>query len=220
MRFRKLAVGNLVRVDGMEAIRRRGYWFRRGLLNVTQVSALAAEVTAICERRGWLVGRRGFGWGEPEFAQLQVEVQMLPGFAELREDPQLLECAERLLGKPPRAQQGDVCRVLFPQAPEFTTPPHQDQYFFTRADEFWAAWIPLAECRRRQGSLAVVSGSRQGGVLPHKDSVCALPSGHSRWREFDFRAGDVLFVHSLTVHKSLANRSGGVRISIDCRYAA
>jgi ectoine hydroxylase-related dioxygenase (phytanoyl-CoA dioxygenase family) len=204
----------------MEAVRQRGYWFRRGLLNGEQVSTLAADVTAICDRRGWMVGRRGFAWDAPEFAQLQVEAQMLPQFAELREDPRLLNAAARLLGGPARAQQGDVCRVLFPHAPEFTTPPHQDQYFFKRTDEFWAAWIPLGDCSRDQGSLAVVSGSRRWGVLPHHESVCQLPSGGSRWREFDFRAGDVLFVHSLTVHKSLANRSRQLRISIDCRYSA
>ena len=144
---------------------------------------------------------------------------MLPHFMEIREDPRLLRAAARLLGKPACAQLADVCRVLFPHAPEFTTPPHQDQYFFTRPDEFWAAWIPLGECRREQGSLAVVSGSRQWGVLPHKEFVCELPSHRPRWREFNFDAGDVLFVHSLTIHKSLANRSRRLRISIDCRYA-
>ena len=210
----------MVGVDGMETVRRRGYWLRRGLLDSARVSTLAVEVTAICDRRGWLTGRRGFAWDAPEFAELQVEVQMLPLFAQVRDDPRLLQAAARLLGGPARAQQGDVCRVLFPDAPEFSTPPHQDQYFFKRTDEFWGAWVPLGPCSRQQGSLAVVSGSRRWGVLPHPESICQIPSDRPRWREFDFRAGDVLFVHSLTIHKSLPNQSRKLRISIDCRYAA
>jgi len=203
----------------METVRRRGYWLRRGLLNGAQVATLAADVTAIFDRHGWLAGRRGFLWDAPEMAQLQVEVQLLPQFADLREDFQLLKAAARLLGGPARARQGECCRVKFPQAPEFTTPPHQDQYYLKRADDVWAAWIPLGDCPREQGSLAVVSGSRRWGLLPHGEAGCKLPSDCPRWREFDFRAGDVLFVHSLTVHKSLANRSRQLRISIDCRYS-
>src|SRR5690242_6682798 len=122
-------------MDGVEAIRRRGYWFRRGLLDGAKVSELAANVRSICDRRNWIPGGRIFTWDTAEYAQFQAEVQMLPLFARLREDAQLLKAATRLLGKPARAQQGDVCRVLFPDAPEFTTPPHQDQYFFKRADE-------------------------------------------------------------------------------------
>ena len=212
-------MGNLGGVDGMEAVRQRGYWFRRGLLNGAQVSHLAAQVTAICDRHGWLVERRGFAWNAPEFAELQMEVQMLPQFVELREDPRLMKAATYLLGGPARPRQGDVCRVLFPHAPEFTTPPHQDQYFFKRTDGFWGAWIPLGDCSPEQGSLAVVPGLRQRGLLPHRESVCQLPADSPAWREFDFRAGDVLFFHSLTVHKALPNRSRQLRISIDCRYA-
>src|SRR5580698_9318773 len=109
----------MVRVDGVEAIRRRGYWFRCGLLDADRVSALGARVTAICRQHGWLEGRRGFPWEEAEFAQLQAEVQGLAEFTELREDQRILEVAARLLGGHPRFNQGDICRVLFPNAPEF-----------------------------------------------------------------------------------------------------
>jgi Phytanoyl-CoA dioxygenase (PhyH) len=206
-------------MDRMEAVRQRGYWLRRGLLDFARVAELAAQVKAICGRNGWLEGRRGFAWDAPEFARLQEEVQSLPQFVALRQDPRLGRAMARLLRGPVRSLQGDVCRVLFPHAPEFTTPPHQDQYFLKHANEFWGAWIPLSDCPREQGSLAVISGSRRWGVLPHPESVCQLPSDRPLWREFDFRAGDVLFVHSLTAHKSLANRSGRLRISIDCRYS-
>jgi len=203
----------------MEAIRQRGYWLRRELVKADQVSALAAQVMAICRQHGWLEGRRGFAWDAPEFAQLQVEVQLHPQFTELREDPRIMRAAARLLGGPARAGQGDICRMLFPDGAEFTTPPHQDQYYIKRADDVWSAWIPLSDCPRERGSLAVVPGSRRWGLLPHAETGCKSPVDAPRWREFDFRGGDVLFVHSMTVHKALINRSGQLRISIDCRYA-
>ena len=102
---------------------------------------------------------------------------------------------------------GDVCRLLFPGAPEFTTPAHRDQTFLKREDEVWSAWIPLGDCPRMQGSLA---------VLPRSNH--AVPPPGSRWRRFDFSAGDVLFVNSLTLHRALPNRSAEIRVSVDFRF--
>jgi ectoine hydroxylase-related dioxygenase (phytanoyl-CoA dioxygenase family) len=82
-----------------------------------------------------------------------------------------------------------------------------------RADAVWTAWIPLGDCLRRQGSLAVLPRSNQLGLGN------AVPRG-ARWRCFDFAAGDVLFVHSLTLHRALVNRSAEIRVSVDYRYSS
>ena len=70
-----------------------------------------------------------------------------------------------------------------------------------------SAWIPLGDCPRMQGSLA---------VLPRSNH--AVPPPGSRWRRFDFSAGDVLFVNSLTLHRALPNRSAEIRVSVDFRF--
>ncbi len=217
MRRGELAMGSVDRVDGMETLTRRralerGYWLARGLLDTSVVTALRVQVLEICARRGWLEGRRGFLYDAPEFVQLQVEVHSLPAFDSLRSNARLRSALEILLEGGVRDRQGDVCRMMFPGAPEFATPPHQDQTFLKRADEVWSAWMPLGDCPRRQGSLAVVPRSNHLGLLT------AIPRG-VRWRYFDFAAGDVLFVHSLTIHRALANRSEEVRVSADFRFS-
>ena len=206
-------------MDSLEEVKRQGYWFRPGLLDGAKVAELGEQVIAICERHGWLTGRRGFAWNTPEFAQLQTEVQSHPLFTEIRENPLLVQAAGSVLGGLARAYRGDICRVTLPDAPEFTTPPHQDQFYLQSAGEFWGAWIPLSDCPTERGGLAVVPASRQWGLLPHGEGGCVLPSDGVAWTEFDFRAGDVLLVQSLTVHRSLDNCSRDLRISIDCRFA-
>jgi hypothetical protein len=206
------------RVDRVETLTRRraverGYWFARGLLDAAPLTALRAQVLGICARRGWLEGRRGFAYDSPEFLQLQLEVHSLPAFDALRRDVRLRTALEELLGGAARDRQGDVCRLSFPETPELTTPPHRDQTYTKRTGAVWTAWIPLADCPRRQGSLAVLPRSNHLGLGN------AVPAG-ARWRRFDFAAGDVLFVHSLTLHRALVNRSAEIRVSVDYRYSS
>jgi len=59
------------------------------------------------------------------------------------------------------------------------------------------------------GSLAVLPRSNHPALVP-KDS---------RWRHFDFRAGDVLFVNAHTLHRALPNRSTNLRVSADLRFS-
>ena len=217
MRPGQLALGSVDGVDRVETLTRRralqcGYWFARGLLDAPRLAALRAQVLGICARRGWLEGRRGFANDSPEFLQLQMEVQSLAAFDALRRDARLRAALEELLGGAVRDRQGDVCRLLFPEAPKFTTPPHRDQTYLKRTDEVWSAWIPLGDCPRRQGSLAVLPRSNRLGLGN------AVPRG-ARWRRFDFAAGDVLFVQSRTLHRALVNRSAEIRVSVDYRYS-
>jgi hypothetical protein len=204
-------------VDRVAAVTRRlaserGYWFARGLLDAPRLLALRGQVLEICARHGWLEGRRGLANDAPEFLQLQSEVHRLAAFDGLRADARLRAVLEVLLGGAVRDRQGDVCRICLPGAPEFATPPHQDQTYLKRPDDVWTAWIPLGDCPRRQGSLAVVPRSNRLGL------VSKVPRG-ARWRRFDFAAGDVLFVHALTLHRALVNRSAEIRVSVDCRYS-
>ena len=210
-------MGSVDRVDRVETLTRhraleRGYWFARGLLDAPRLMALRGQVLEICARRGWLEGRRGFANDSAEFQQLQLEAQALAAFDALRSDARLRAALEELLGGAVRDRQGDVCRVMFPGAPEFATPAHQDQTFLKRADEVWTAWIPLGACPRRQGSLAVLPRSNRLGLAAAAPRV-------PRWRSFDFAAGNVLFVHALTLHRALVNRSAEIRVSVDCRYS-
>ncbi len=123
----------------------------RGLLDPAPLAALRQQVLEIC------AGHGAFAPNSPEFLQLQIAAQSLPAFEALRTTPPLRDAVQLLLGGPPLDRQGDVCRVMFPHAPECTTGPHRDQDYLKRPDDVWIAWIPLAACPREQGSVAVVT---------------------------------------------------------------
>lgn len=185
-------------MDRVEALT-QGYWLARELLDARPLGALRREILAYCARRGWLDGRRGFRHDDAEFIELQVEAQASAGLAEVRAHPRLRAAAAELLGGPAIGGQGDVCRVVFPNAPEFTTPAHKDEDYLKRGEPVWTAWIPLADCPKRQGGLSVSTDGTE-------------------WEEFNFKAGDVLWVNARTLHKALDNVSEEVRVSVDLRF--
>lgn len=199
----------------------QGYWFAPRLLDPARLRDLRAVACGILESRGWTPGAyAGFAYDHPDFIALQAAIAVRPEFDAVRSDHALRQAVSILLGGPFRDRQGDVCRVLFPHQPAYTTPPHQDQFFLRRPDEVWSAWIPLADCPRRQGGLAVVPRSAALGLLEHDPQRGIVRLPRVRWRCFDFAAGDVLFVQSLTIHKALPNESDAARISVDFRFAA
>ena len=84
-------------------------------------------------------------------------------------------------------------------------------------------WMPLGDCPREMGPLAVAAGSHTTGILPTKvgsgaggmDIAAPIPG---TWVTGDFAAGDALIFQDVTVHKALPNRSRSIRMSFDARY--
>ena len=116
---------------------------------------------------------------------------------------------------------------MFPSEPEVSTPPHQDFLNNQGSPQLTAAWIPLGDCPMKQGTLAVLRGSHRYGVLPLEFSLgpgnrqAVVPNelrDRLTWVTNDFSAGDVLLFGALTVHASLHNATGRMRLSVDFRY--
>jgi ectoine hydroxylase-related dioxygenase (phytanoyl-CoA dioxygenase family) len=101
---------------------------------------------------------------------------------------------------------------------------HQDFFHVRGTAETCTAWVPLGDCERQLGCLAVVDGSHKLGFREHEPSAgpggfAVDPGGGAAWLCQDFAAGDVLIFHSLTMHKALPNRTKHqIRISLDNRY--
>jgi ectoine hydroxylase-related dioxygenase (phytanoyl-CoA dioxygenase family) len=180
-----------------------GYLFFRGAVEPELVLAVRDAVLARLEL-------------EP--VALQAQVLVLPEIDALRRHAFVLSTLGRVFGRAAEPGHGDVCRVVPPAAPELTTRPHQDAAY-TR-DELWTAWIPLGDCPRRLGGLAVSPGSHRRGLLAHGEGTlgAAVPAD-ARWASADYRCGDVLLFSALTLHRALANESDEVRLSVDFRYA-
>lgn len=226
--------------DGARLKRRAledGYLFFRGLVPPDTVLALRRTVLTIAERYGWLalgsapmdgMARQEVRLGaydDPRWVAFLCEVLPLESFRALGLHPRLLGVLRQICDGPVAAHEGDLCRVVSPGSPDFTTLPHQDRHYVRAAGELWTAWLPLGDCPLDLGPLAVLPRSHLSGLMPHagegagKQGV-TIPE-EATWAGEDLAAGDVIFFHGLTVHRALDNVTPDhLRISVDYRYQA
>jgi hypothetical protein len=159
-------------------------------------------------------------------------------------NPRLLDAIESLIGPEIYSNPVQHIRIKPPESAAFAklkdyevaqlgaTPWHQDQGVITEeADEsdIITVWFPLRDASERHGCLAVAPRSHVDGLVPHCPAVRDNSSGvgvHIKERLIEGRevvpmpmkAGSALFMTKETMHCSLRNTSGEVRISLDLRY--
>lgn len=219
-----------------ERAREDGYLFFRGLIDTGQLWNVRQEIVRLCAEAGWLapgadpmegIAAPGVQHieGQPEFMKVYNEVMKSETFHRFAHQPGLIAMLDALFGEPTLVHARNIARIIFPQSVEHTTPPHQDYLYIEGTEETWTAWIPLGDCPREMGSLAILPGShRQGlhrvrpslGAGGHRIEIEYLSEG---WAASDFQAGDVVLFHSMTVHQGLPNLSPSrLRLSVDYRY--
>jgi hypothetical protein len=213
-----------------ERMGRDGYLFLRGLLEPGVVGEVYDAIMRLCQEHGW-ADRAGRLVGQPhvegseEFWDVYDPLQQLEVFHALAHRPEIVRVVEALVREPVFVHPRNIARISPPNAAYFTTPAHQDFVHIQGTPETYTAWIPLADCPRELGGLAVLAGSHKFSVLPvHKANGAGglgvdadnldLP-----WHTADYKAGDVLLFHSFCVHKALPNRTPDrIRLSTDFRY--
>ena len=87
------------------------------------------------------------------------------------------------------------------------------------------AWIPLTDLSPEMGGLQIAAGTHRKGVF---DFVPALGAGgteitdplHGAWVGGTFEQGDVLFFHSMTVHRGAPATGTRLRLSVDYAVSA
>lgn len=224
------------------ALRKRaaadGVLLLRDFVSRDALARVRAAVLGICAEAGWtapgadpMAGAAAPGQahrpGEPAFMRVYRRIQACEAFHALAHRPELLAVFGRLLGEPIVPHARNIARVVFPNFEAWTTPAHQGHIHIGGTEETWTTWIPLGDCPRTLGSLAVMPGSHRAGVLPTQ--VAYGPGGKGvearalpfDWAEPEYAAGDLLAFHSLTVHRALPNLSGRLlRLSVDFRYQA
>jgi hypothetical protein len=208
-----------------------GYLLLRGLLPPAAVLAVRRDVLALAAAAGWCdeagLARPGvrFVVGQPEFDALYDRVQRLEGFHRLALHPRLLGLYRALFGEPVLAHPRNIARIMFPENNAYATPAHQDVIYIHGTPETWTAWIPLGDCPRELGGIAVLVGSHRSGVYPTRPAlgaggrgidVAGLPFPAAA---ADMDAGDVLTFHSHAIHMALPNSTRTrMRLSVDYRY--
>ena len=214
---------------------RDGHLFFRGLLSEKAVLRVRRDFARILQRHGWLddgtpavdvvSSSEGFIEGSKESLPVFCEFQRLESFHSLAHSAAIIGVLDKLFGEQTFVHPQKIGRISFPAKSNFTTPPHQDFVHIQGTKDCWTAWIPLGDCPRKLGGLAVFPGSQELGLLNLRRALGPGSSGvdmsnlDGEWRSSNFRAGDVLFFNSLTIHKALPNTTKNrVRLSVDYRY--
>ncbi len=151
----------------------------------------------------------------------------VPELHELAHRPELRSlCASLLGGGELFVHPRPACRVVPPASlagAAGPTPPHQDLLGMQGTSSAIVCWVPLTDCPRPLGPIAVAPGSHLGGLRPYRPQpgarVLCCDDGDlaTRFAATDLRAGDVVVFHALSVHRALPNRSDRVRMSVDFR---
>lgn len=222
-----------------------GYLLLRGVVPLGAVAEVRGGIVEVLDQAG-LVGapkgddRTGAAAVVPARAGVVVDVHgdaalfrplySLEALHRLPHHEAILGLAQALLGEDVEVlvHPRPALRVVFPGSGAFSgaTPPHQDHLGMQGTERTFTIWIPLVNCPRSAGVLAVAEGSHRGGVRPYlalpgsRVAGCDASDLAGRWVAADLEPGDLLVFHSLTVHSALPNASPEVRLSLDARYQA
>ena len=160
---------------------------------------------------------------EPAYQGVYNQLYSLPAFHALQHRSELSDLIGRLLAAPAMPQPRVIARVMFPKRVAHTTPAHQDFVPVQGAADTITAWIPLSDLAPEMGGLEIAAGSHRKGVF---DFVPALGASgteipdplHGAWVGGTFQQGDVLFFHSMTVHRGAPATGTRLRLSVDFRF--
>ncbi len=160
---------------------------------------------------------------QPSFLEVFAPFYRLEATHAVKRHPAIVGFFDSMLGGEVLAHPLHVIRNVFPQREDFTTRAHQDYVHIQGTPETYTVWLPMHDCPRTMGGLAVAEGSHRSGVADFAVSSGAgglevVEPYEGRWRTGDFALGDALVFHSMTVHKGLPNRSECIRHSMDPRY--
>lgn len=218
-----------------ERLKQEGYLFVRGLVNVDQLTELRRQILELCREHGWLAPHAplldGIYSGVPfpnythEYMPMYRKLIKLELFNAFARSKELMDFFGLLLEGEVLCHPRTIGRVSFPRHYSFTTQPHQDFHYIRGTPETYTAWLPVGDCPRELGGLALLEGSHGSGYLPHGKAIGAGGSGvrteslGMRWLASDFKAGDAIVFHSHTIHGALDNHTPDrLRLSLDYRY--
>jgi len=222
--------------DGAELVRRMerdGYLFVRNLLPAHPLTSLRLRFLELARDGGWVATEapleeavadlNGFCVEpEPKYNLVYRQMYKVAEFHALQHHPNLLELLERMTGEPVIPHPRIIGRTIFPQREAFTTPPHQDYIPIQGTTDTYTAWFPLADLPAETGGLQIAAGSHRHGVYNFRPCLGAggmeIVEDPGNWVGAPFAVGDVLFFHSMVVHRGVPNTGRSLRLSVDARY--
>ena len=166
---------------------------------------------------GWLHHREMTDHG-PRLARSENLVPFHEGFRHLLTSGSLLETASALLGEP---------AVLYKEKINYKLPggagyaPHQDAPAYLFVDAHVSSMVAIDDATLDNGCLEVVTGMHHE-VLPMDEVGCIAQEVVERmdWAAVEVRAGETLWFHSRTPHRSGPNSSSRARRALYPTYNA
>jgi hypothetical protein len=148
----------------------------------------------------------------------------------LHHAPRLVDAVQDLLGGD--GVMGHTVYNARPKLPgqQLTVVPwHQDSGYFgaeSARQLIITAWVPLVDVSPENGGLQVARGSHRYGLVDHRYEqregqfleIAAAEPRADVVVDVPMRIGDALLFGNLLWHRSLENRSDGVRWAIDLRF--
>jgi hypothetical protein len=191
-----------VAATDVEHYAEHGWLLTRSHDDVEAVRAWVDEVAAWPDEGPWLHHRELTDAG-PQLCRTENFVPFHDGLRGLLTTGPMLATASALLGEP---------AVLYKEKINYKLPggagyaPHQDAPAYRFVDTHVSCMVAVDDARVGNGCLEVVSGRHQA-VLPMDDAGCIHPDvvAELDWTPVEVRAGETLWFHSRTPHRSGPN---------------
>ena len=197
--------------------RTQGWLLLGGLLEMTP-RALQEEVAAIgswADDGEWLHHREMTDAG-PRLARTENFTPFSEPLFNLLRRGALPDVAGQLLGEPALLYKEKINYKLVGGA-GFS--PHQDKPAYPFVDQVLSVMVAVDDATIENGCLFVVSG-RHHELLTQDDRGCITEAVTAAldWKPVELRAGETLFFHSLTPHRSGPNTSSADRRALYPTY--
>jgi len=198
----------------------------------------AGKIKDACKSAGFLERLTLIEKQYPSASVIIHKRGVLPlSFAQLWSHPQLLSAAKQIVGPDVAGHPVWNLRSKTPGQSEATVPWHQDTAYLH--SECWdvlqcTAWIPFVNATKQNGCMQVVRrGHLPGKTAGHvgcwsntwyvelTDEVMQKELNADMKRDVvlcEVPFGSVLFLNNLIPHRSLPNKSKGIRWSVDLRW--
>jgi hypothetical protein len=206
-----------------------GYVSYPGLLGTSQLDALLNEIERISD---------GNTLAQHDKSRLEMEPNQNPDgrlvrriyepcshytvFRELADSPRLLDAVETLLGRDLVFQYSKI--NMKPPSIGSIVEWHQDvTYYPLSNDSSLAVLIYLDDADVENGCLQVIPGRHHSELLNHTQDGYFVgkvvdPVDESQAVPLEGKAGDAIFMHCMTPHASITNRSNRARRTLILSY--
>jgi len=184
---------------------------------VASISTWVDEVAATWGQDGGILHHREMTDDGPKLARSENFVPVHEGLRNLLTE-RLVITASKLLGEPAVLYKE---KINYKMSGGAGFSPHQDAPAYPFIDSHVSCMVAVDDATRANGCLEVVDG-RHHALIDTDERGCIIASevASMTWLPAPVRAGQVLWFHSLTPHRSGPNRSARDRRAIYPTYNA